>query len=914
MAAFFTILFLGARNAITNQFASFENHAAADDAQRVRNAYAEEVKQLERVSADVAPRDETYAFMSGKDPGFVSSDLSDEALTNLAANAVFFMDKSWRPYHSDLMDLDLETRARPDTAVADALSGASDLQRPGDPHGLASGVVPVGSGLMLVAARPITTSDFYAPPDGTLVVGRYLDESMAERLSAATKLNVSVYRIGAASNPPDVVRAVPSLKKDASGTVAALDNKWLATYSPLTDLHGNVVGVLRATIPRDVFSQGQSAINYLALSLLLLGAVATGTVYVVVDRVVLTRLSGLTDEVAGIAERGDSSARVDINGVDELGVLAEDINDMLSAIESSEQEIRDSRDALEERVRERTEALRSSETRYRMLIDQMADAVFTLDLNGRITLVNDCAEQLADVPEDELIGSDFLALMPATSAAAVAEHLKEGPSSDLSWTIEVQFGRFEGGTIPVELRAAPITNESGDVIGTQWVARDIAERKRFEAQLVDMASHDHLTGLYNRRYFETVLEQELADARHSAGCGAVLWLDIDDFKDVNDTLGHRAGDEVLVSLSNHLRKHVRDASVLARLGGDEFALLVPGVGAEEADAVAARLFGAIASYLCTIDGHPIRLTSSIGVVLYPSHGTTVEELLANADAAMYFAKESGRSRVYVYEADQEWREQVHSRIAWNERITDALQNDKFEVFAQPVLDLRKNDIVRYELLIRMRGDGGEIVQPADFLPTAERTGLIRDIDRWMTVQAIRLLEAHRDEEFGLEVNLSGRAFADAGLLKVIARALAQSDVDPACLGFEITETAAISDVSRAQTFIRTLKDLGCRFSLDDFGSGFSSFYYLKHLPIDCLKVDGSFIRGLAHNAQDQHLVRGIVEMCRGLGIEVVAEYVEDAEALRMVRELNLDFAQGYFIGRPITVDDAIAVSFDAEGL
>ncbi|HEX9094442.1 MAG TPA: EAL domain-containing protein, partial [Coriobacteriia bacterium] len=479
-------------------------------------------------------------------------------------------------------------------------------------------------------------------------------------------------------------------------------------------------------------------------------------------------------------------------------------------------------------------------------------------------------------------------------------------------SVEASFVHETDGPIPVELHVSPLPGEGDEPAGMQCIARDIAQRKRYEAELVRLASHDHLTGLFNRRYFEEALERELAHARRSEGRGAVLWLDVDDFKDVNDSLGHRAGDEVLVQLADQLRQQVRDYNVLARLGGDEFGVLVPDVGPDEAASVADRVLTAVNTRTYSAGGHAIRASASMGVVLFPWHGTTVEELLAKADVSMYMAKSAGRSRLHMHQAEESSGEEFRARMQWNERIVEALRDEKFVVYAQPLLDLRTDKVVRHELLIRMLDDDGTVVQPAEFLPTAERLGLIRDIDRWVVHRAVELLAEHRDESVELDVNLSGKVFSDTGILATVSTALKDAGIEPRRLGFEITETAAVADILRAQEFICTLSDIGCRFSLDDFGSGFSSFYYLRHLPIDCLKVDGSFIRGLPHSEQDRHLVKGIVELCRGLGVEVAAEYVESEETLKVVRELGMDYAQGNFIGHAIPVEESLAAEVRTE--
>ncbi len=906
VAGLLALLFVTVRPTLLWEFEQLERTAAAGDAVRAANALNDDVRQLDRIASDLAPRDDTYRFMRDRDPAFVESSLAEESLVSLGVNALLLLDQSGGLVRADFIDLDLGVRSTVDTDVVRAVLAARSLRRPQDPRGNVYGLLAGPRWPMLVAARSVTSSDMYSPPNGTLVLIRYLDQIEEERLAAVTGLSIASFPVHDRPLPEDVRRARTALEQTGTVWVQPLSSDRLGAYAEIAGIDGAPAIILRADLPRDIYWQGRSAGFDLGVSLVILGMAATASVFFVIDRGVLARLSTLSRQVARIGATSDASARVTLRGADELSELAGGVNGMLSALESSEGEVRRARDELERRVEERTERLGASEARYRLLIERMADAVFSVDLEGAIAFVNERAAELTGLPADRLEGVPFRDLLTPSSVQEYDRVMRVEVDPSDTFELEARLARNGGRDAPfVELRGAWLVNDAGVLSGAQWIVRDIAERKRFEDQLVHMASHDHLTGLYNRRFFESALERELAEVRRKGGVGAVLWLDVDDFKDVNDSLGHRAGDEVLVEIAEQLRKQVRESNVLCRLGGDEFAVLLSDVDRTEAEAAAARVLTAINSHTFYVDSHAVRVTASIGLVAYPEQGSTGEDLLANADVAMYLAKESGRSRVHVHQSDENSREDVRSRFEWSERIAAALREDRFLVYAQPVTDLRSGSVHRLELLIRMLGDGDEIIPPAEFLAAAERLGLVRDIDRWMVRQAVDVLGRNRDNGLELEVNLSGKAFGDPELLSRVESSLRAARVRPARLGFEITETAAIADITRAKAFTSTLQELGCRFSLDDFGSGFSSFYYLKHLPIDCLKIDGSFIRGLSHSDEDRHLVRGMVELCRGLGIEVAAEYVEDEVTLGLVKELGMDYAQGYHLGRPVPIAEAM---------
>ncbi|HWI53447.1 MAG TPA: EAL domain-containing protein [Symbiobacteriaceae bacterium] len=464
-----------------------------------------------------------------------------------------------------------------------------------------------------------------------------------------------------------------------------------------------------------------------------------------------------------------------------------------------------------------------------------------------------------------------------------------------SWSGEAVWRSGTGAEIPVSQVILAHKGADGEVEYLSTIARDIGERKRFEAKLAHLAAHDMLTGLLNRRGFQEALGTHL-----NGDSGALLYLDLDAFKYVNDSLGHRAGDDMLHNLAVILREQVRPGDLLARLSGDEFVVMLPNTDRQTARSVAEGMLELLRRQPISLAEQQVSITASVGIAFYPDHGTTMEELLAHADQAMYQAKEKGRNILAVYAQDAEYENRVESRMTWDRLIRQALEHDGLVLFAQPILSLATDQISHYELLLRMTDEQGGLVPPAMFLDVAERFGLIHQIDRWVVRQAIALLVRHEAEgrDLFLEVNLSAKALTDPELLSLIRRNLAETGIAPHRLVFEITETTAIADFEMATEFINVLKDLGCRFALDDFGAGFSSFDRLKRLPVDYLKLDGSFIKNLPFDGEDRHLVKAMVEVARSLGKQTIAEFVENAETLAILRHSGVDFAQGYHVGRP----------------
>lgn len=558
--------------------------------------------------------------------------------------------------------------------------------------------------------------------------------------------------------------------------------------------------------------------------------------------------------------------------------------------------------------KEAEESLRDTYEHMTTLIEALPDAVYFKDGGGRWLLANPAGLRLFELEGVPCLGkteAELSKIRPLYRDAllACARTDEDAWKSREASIQEEAIPNRDGSSISLETIKVPLFNRDGSRKGLVVVGRNVTERKRLERRLTRLADHDTLTGLFSRRHFQEDLDKALRRLRRSGVHGAVMILDLDDFKDVNDRLGHPEGDKLLKSLADLLRKRMRKADVLARLGGDEFAVLLPNTEARQARQAAERIIGAVGRHTLRLAGRSIGLTVSAGVALYPEHGQTARELLARAEFAMYRAKENGGNRAWVYIPDPGVESQTDSRMRLKRRIQEALDNDLFLPHYQPVLDLRTNQISHHELLLRMVGDEGEIIPPASFLGVAEHVGLLHLIDRWVVRRAIQTIaeQSELGNHLRLAVNLSGKAFEDKELLNIIRRSLAKTNVSPGQLALEITETIAIADINQAREFIDQIRSLGCQFALDDFGVGFSSFYNLKHLPVDYLKIDGSFIRNLPHDTSDQQVVKAIVAVARGLGKQTVAEYVGDEETLRLLREYGVDYAQGFLIGRPSVV-------------
>lgn len=422
-----------------------------------------------------------------------------------------------------------------------------------------------------------------------------------------------------------------------------------------------------------------------------------------------------------------------------------------------------------------------------------------------------------------------------------------------------------------------------------------------DKRLRRLADYDSLTGLLNRRSFTQQLEAEAIALQTGARAGSALYfVDLDQFKYVNDTLGHTAGDRVLVQAAATLHNGLRARDLAARFGGDEFVVLVRDVDPEESERIACQLVQVMRDTLFMEEDQALSIFCSVGFTLIGADNFTVDELLAQADMACREAKAKGRNRYHRYELSRKERRRIAADVGWSQRIKEALKDDRFVLHYQPIIQLEDGCAAIYEVLLRMRGERGRIIPPAAFMPAAHRFGLMVDLDHMVIEKAFQALAQYRGQgrDIRFTINLSGYAFEDAGLVERIEQNLVTHDIDPDWVIFEITEQVAVRQLGKARGLIERIMRLGCRFALDDFGAGFSSFNYLKHLPADFIKIDGGFIKNIANDPIDQAMVKSIIDIAAAVGKKTIAEYVQDAQTLEILRALGVDYAQGFCIGKP----------------
>jgi diguanylate cyclase (GGDEF)-like protein/PAS domain S-box-containing protein len=559
-------------------------------------------------------------------------------------------------------------------------------------------------------------------------------------------------------------------------------------------------------------------------------------------------------------------------------------------------------------------ARRSAEDRFRNAFEHAPIGVALVEITegglGNFMAVNRAMCALTGFTENELVASSLDEITSSEDRhldSAQRRRLLRGKFD--SYTVEKRFVHKEGYEIWGQFSISLARDNDHAPPYAILQMQDISERRRFEQRLRYLADHDSLTGLANRRRFRGELEQQIAFYARYGGQGAVLILDVDHFKHVNDTAGHQAGDNVIREIAELLRARARVSDAVARLSGDEFAVLLPQTYRDGAIRFAEDLRREVRLQSTATGPEPV--TVSVGVAMF---GGETEEggepALVAADLAMYEAKEQGRDRVVLVDEPGEVKANERTSLSTSARIRDALVRNRLVLHQQPIIDLRSGKAERHELLLRISDEDGNLIPAGRFIQTAEQFGMVQELDRWVVGEAVGLLHDFYEKgngdkkprpSFGLHVNLSGSSITDAGVLEFIERSFDTSDAFPGAITFEITETAAIRNFETAAAFADRLTEFGCSIAIDDYGVGFGPFYYLKHLPFDMIKIDGDFIRDLPRNDADQLTVKAIVEIARGLGKKTIAEFVEEPTTVELLRELGVDMAQGFHLGKPVAL-------------
>ena len=588
----------------------------------------------------------------------------------------------------------------------------------------------------------------------------------------------------------------------------------------------------------------------------------------------------------------------------------------------TEDELRKTRNELELRVRDRTatllsanQALEKEVAERRLMEERLTEAqriahlgIWEINHKTNSSYWSDEVYDIFGVSRDLFIPSPekVLEFVHPDDREPVLNYVSLVSGTDNPFNLKYRIVRPDGNVRYLHGQGKTIRDEQGNPLRFVGAILDITQLSELSERLNYQSSHDPLSGLLNRSEFEFRLNHALERSKSEGSEHVLCYLDLDQFKVINNTYGHTAGDELLRQLSRYLQQKLRKRDVFARMGGDEFGLLLEYCKLSEAKRILDSVREALDRFEFEWENRIFTVTASIGVVPVNKNSGSLTETLSKADIACYAAKEAGRNRVYIHTGEKDSAGQRRKEMYWVERINLAMQEDRFYLYFQPIIALNDTlEDTHFELFIRMKDESGNIIQPGVFLPAAERYGLSSRIDRWVIQTAFSWIEAcarSPRQKFCLGINLSGQSLANEEMLEFLLGEIKQKNISPLNVYFEITETAAIENFKNAQGFIKGLKKKGFRFALDDFGSGLSSFSYLRNLDVDFLKIDGQFVKNIAQNKIDYEMIVAIDRICKTMSKKTIAEFVEDESAVKKLREIGIDYGQGYYFGRPQPLD------------
>lgn len=635
---------------------------------------------------------------------------------------------------------------------------------------------------------------------------------------------------------------------------------------------------------------------------------------------ILLPISSLTQLASKVRDEKNYDLRVKIPAKDELGSLGAMFNEMLSQVQERDnnletlvsertQQLEEKNDELSIEINERKAMLKRlerSEESFKSSFDQSAISMALIADDQTILQVNNALCLMLGYHEEELAGQSLMTIIEESEGAINASHHKQLVAGAIQhYQVEQRYTK-KGGSIIWGLLNVSAVRHSNIFDHAMVQIQDVTEARELSNKLTYQASHDSLTALINRREFEIQIRRLVANNENNQHAEhALVYIDLDQFKIINDTCGHIAGDELLRQIATLMAGLVRQADTLARLGGDEFGILMRYCNLEQSQRLAESIRKEIEEFRFVWDGQVFNLAVSLGIASIDHTTNSITEIMRRADTACYMAKEFGRNRIHVFHDEDEKLAERQGEMQWVARINTALEEDKFHLYAQAIMNIGQQKITHYEVLIRLEDQQGKIIPPGAFLPAAERYNLISKLDRWVIQKSIAWLteqSAQSNDDFIVSINISGLSFGEKGFTEYVLDLLSSHNIKNERICFEITETAAIANLSSVTEFIKQLQQQGCLFALDDFGSGMSSFAYLKNLPVDFLKIDGMFVKDILDDPIDFEMVKSINEIGHVMGKKTIAEFVENDAILARLEEIGVDYAQGYGIGLPQPIE------------
>lgn len=905
----------GARTLLLADYARLERQSMTQNAQRASRAFAEAVTTLHERTTDWAAWDDTYQFMRTQDSKYIASNLTAESLQTMQMDMVVFVGTNGTAQRT--ISIGRLPKVRP-PALGDILRYLDFPARAkrSNTNQAFSAVMAGQDAPLMLSVRPITKTDHTGKPRGWLIMARHFDAGMLKRMGNQIRLDVRLQAVQSSALPADCRKALPQLTNPFLVAMDAPNENTIVGYTLIEGLHSTPLYLLKTVQEREIHHQGLAAVGLLVKVILGACAVFSAVILLVVERVVLARLSHLGSQLETIADRQGSNAhlelpRVSLQGKDELNALAARVNGLLHSIESytqrlhdSEEEIRAQNETLEQAIAERTADILRTEQELRernAVLENVVEGIARLDAAGKFVAVNSAYTAMLEYAPDELLGKHWTEAVSPIDHHKFEEALLTLEQIDKIET-EVQGLQRDGWTIHQQSVLAAIRDEFGDLTGVYMFAKDVSERTGLEAQMVHQAYHDALTGLPNRTLFMERMTGAQRAAKHKSGLLAVVFIDLDNFKIVNDSLGHEAGDALLSIVAERLLDSVRVGDMVSRLGGDEFTLLLEDVPSEqEIVQIVERIVEALRAPIL-LPQKELFASASIGIAYTDGTENLSEDtLLRYADTAMYHAKSQGKCGYALF--DPAMNAHVVERMEIETGLRLAIERDEFVVQYQPLVNLESGRIVGAEALVRWEHPTRGMVSPSQFIPIAEEAGLIAGIGYLVLEKACRQWKTWADSlgegfDFIMNVNLSGRQLQRPDVVERVTEVLDAIQMPPQNLKLEITESVIMENMEDVIAKLREFRNLGIKLAIDDFGTGYSSMSSLSSFPVNTVKIDKAFVQQLGQQEEANAVVAALIMLSKTLRMDVTAEGVEQKEQVIQLQTLGCHVGQGYYFARP----------------
>ena len=917
VTVFFMTIMLGG-------IAKQEEQYAKEHVVMVENAIQGQFSQLERIAKDWAPWDDTYEFILSHDEEYVINNLHVGTFENLELDMMVFLDQSGEYVFAQGMDWNKEEEIPIYEDLREQLE-KSGLLTNTDPARLEHGIIMLVEGPMLFSSHPIVKSDFSGTVRGNLIVGRFINEGLVIQISDELKLQVSAERLDGEHNQEfdRMTNEEPVILNDQK-----LDS--ILAFSIIEDIYQQPAMGLIVSIDRDFTRISSTSAQYLGGSLAGLGLLCILIIGLFLDKSVLSRLKRLSDNVMTIGENQSCLLRLPVEPMaDEIAIVNNSINKMLDKLETAQNK------------------LKASEDKYRTFVEKGRDVIYSVDQNGMVMYISPNCEEIIRHKDKEITGEPFIDLLhpdyhdswktilqQANRTGRDIENYEflgkayDGTwqwfSTDISVFVDSNQNNVYRGIFynindkkltEAALLEAHAGLENEVQIRTQQLleanidlADEIKQLEKAQNKIERLAYYDHLTGLPNRLLLSDRLDQAIDLARRIEKPIGIIFMDLDGFKTVNDTLGHRQGDKLLKAVAARLVKLFRKSDTVTRISGDEFIIMAPNL--ETADCIEKVAEKIVAAFQkpFMLNQQEVYVTVSVGISTFPADGQTGDELIKNADIAMYKAKEMGKNQYVLCTTNM--KEVVAEKMILSNRLYRALENNELEVYYQPQVRVSTNKIVGLEALLRWNHPEMGMVPPGKFISLAEQTGLIIPIGEWVMRTVCRQSKKWQEEGLAhirIAVNMSVVQFQSPEIISQIRGILEETNLSPQYLELEITESIAMRDTDYIIKVLTEFQEIGLYVSIDDFGTEYSSLKYLKLLPINRIKIPMPFIQGIDKSQKDEAITKAIIVLAKNMGMDIIAEGVETQQQETFLTQRFCDVMQGYYYYKPMPANEIEAI-------